>query len=271
MRGMRVLKDRLRALLRRDTVAGEIREELEHHRRELADQLRASGMAAGDAEREAARRLGNQAALQDAGYDVRGGGRLETVLQDLRYSLRLLRRNPGFATVSVLTLALGIGANTAIFSVANGILLRPLPYRDAGQLAMIWMDNVRIQLAEDWHSYPNYVDYRDQSTTFADMAVFNRTARNLTGLGDPERVIGVYNSASLFDVLGVRPVLGRVFTADEDQPGADDVVVVSHGVWQRRVGGAADVRDPTIDLSGRTRRIVGVIPPSFAFPTADVE
>src|SRR5262245_58720048 len=145
---------------------------------------------------------------------------LEPLWRDVRFALRMLRRTPGFAATAIVTVALGIGANSAIFSVASGVLLRPLPYPAADRLAMVWMDNSRISLREDWHSFANYADYRARNTTFEDMAVFNNTSRTLTGDDNPERVLGAHSSANLFDVLGVRPALGRAYTAEEDKPGA---------------------------------------------------
>jgi putative ABC transport system permease protein len=270
MRMWRILRDRLRALFGRDRVAGEIHDELAHHEALLAERLEREGRPPDAARREARRRLGNRAVLQDAGYDVRGGGRLEAVWQDATYGARVLRASPGFALVAVLTLALGIGANTAIFSVAAGVLLRPLPFPDADRLAMIWMDNTRIELREDWHSYPNYEDYRDGSRTFADMAVFNRGSWTLTGDGEPERLTGAHGSANLAAVLGVPPALGRWFTPAEEDAGTR-VVVLSHGFWQRRFGGRADVLGRTIELSARSTEIVGVMPEDFHFPSPETQ
>src|SRR5262245_60965348 len=121
---------------------------------------------------------------------------MEAFLQDLRYALRMLPRSPAFTLTAIITLALGIGGNSAIFSVVSGVLLRPLPYPNAEQLAMVWMDNARIALREDWHSFASYADYRSQNTTFSDMAVFNNTSRTVTGSGDPERLIGAHTSAN---------------------------------------------------------------------------
>jgi putative ABC transport system permease protein len=243
--------------------------ELAHHRDQLAARLEREGWTADDARREATRRVGNVTALRDAGYDVRGGGVVEAVLQDLRYAFRWLRRSPAFTLTAIITLALGIGANTAIFSVAYGVLLRPLPYPDADRLAMIWMDNTRLGLREDWHSYPSYADYREGNTTFAELAIFNNTSRTLTGDGDPERLIGAHGSASLFEVLGTRPLRGRTFTAEEDRPGANNVVVLSYRLWQRRYGGREDIVGRSIQMSGRTMQVIGVMPEAFAFPSRD--
>jgi putative ABC transport system permease protein len=266
-----VLKDRLRALTGRRRVVDEIDSELVHHRERLADRLRSEGYSPAEAETEAARRLGDPIRLREAGYDVRGGGWIEAFLQDLRYAARMLRRTPAFTLTAVVTLALGIGANTAIFSVASGVLLRPLPYPNADRLAMVWMDNARISLREDWHSYPNYADYRDQNSTFDDLAIFNNTARTLTDAGDPERLIGAHSSANLFSVLGVGALHGRTYTPDEDGTAGASVIVLSHGLWQRRFGGRLDVLNTSISMSGRPMQIVGVMPDTFAFPSRDTQ
>jgi putative ABC transport system permease protein len=250
---------------------GEIGDELRQHEDLLAADLERGGLSRDDARREARRRVGNRAAIAESGYDVRGGGLVEAMARDSKYALRMLRRSPAFTLTAVATLAIGIGANTAIFSVASGVLLRPLPYPDADRLAMIWMDNSRINLREDWHSFPEFVDYRDRSTTFAAVAVFNNTSRTFTGDGDPERVIGAHGSASLFDVLQVRPAMGRWYTPEEDQAGARGVVVISDALWRRRFGADPAVLGRTIQLSGRPAEVIGVMPAGFAFPSRDAQ
>ena len=193
----------------------------------------------------------------------------EAIRRDISYAARMLRRSPAFTVTAVFTIALGIGANSAIFSVASGVLLRPLPYPAPHELAMVWMDNARINLREDWHSFPDYADYRQQSTTFTDMAIFNGTSRTFSGEGDPERVLGAHSSSNLFDVLGVREARGRTYTADEDKPGANAVVVLSHALWQRRYGGRDDAIGRTVLMNGRSMQIIGVMPEGFAFPTRE--
>jgi putative ABC transport system permease protein len=262
---------RWRSFRRRDQIRAEIVEELRQHEDRIAERLVRDGWREAEARREAARRMGNRIVFEERGYDVRAGSFLEALVQDVRYGARALRANRAFTLVAVTTLALGIGANTAIFSVASGVLLRPLPYRDAQQLSMVWMTNARIDLKEDWHSYPNYDTYRRQSTTFEDMAIFNRTSRTITGGGEPERVTGAHGSANLFSVLGVTPHRGRVFTAEEDRPGANDVIVLSHGFWTRRFAARDDVINSTVMMSGRSLKVVGVMPPGFSFPQRETD
>src|SRR4030095_2008363 len=164
---------------------------------------------------------------------------LPSLLADLRYGFRQLRLNPGFASIAVLTLALGIGANTALFSVVRSVLLKPLPYREPERLVRVWMDNRRLQMREDWASYLNYQDYKRLGTSFESMAAFTEPSMNLISDGEPERIRGAFAEAALFDVVGARPVQGRLFTKEEETAGRENVAVIGWGLWQRRVSGGA--------------------------------
>jgi putative ABC transport system permease protein len=188
------------------------------------------------------------------------------LLRDARHACRLLMRHPGFTLVAVLTFAVGIGVNTAVFSVFSGVLLRPLPYPDAGQITLLWLDNRREGIREDITSYPNFRDWRQQSTSYAHMAGFTQSAFTLTGADEPERLEGSRVSAAFFDVMGIQPALGRTFTEAHETVGEDRVVVLSHGLWQRRFGGARDVLGRTITLGGEPFEIIGVMPPALRFP-----
>jgi len=196
---------------------------------------------------------------------------METLLQDLRYTVRVLLKKPAFTAIVVLALAIGIGANTAIFSVVNAILLRPLPYKNFDRISMVWMDNPKLGVAEDWHSYPNYVDYKQQNQVYEDMAAFNNRSFNLTGVGDPVRILGAWNTASLFSVLGVEPLMGRVFTEEEEEPGKDLVVVLSNGLWRSRFGSNPNAIGQAISMNGANRTVIGVMPPGFSFPDKRTE
>jgi putative ABC transport system permease protein len=201
---------------------------------------------------------------------VAGGGRTNVLADfwnDLRYAVRLQRKNPGFTIVAVIALALGIGANTAIFSVVNTVLLKPLPYKDPERLVLVWEENSKQGYPTDTPTAANFIDWRNQNQVFEEMAAFTPTSLNLTGSGEPERLIGRRVSASLFPLLGVEPQLGRVFTAEEDQPNSERVVLLSYRLWQRRFGGDAGVVGKTLTLDGRSYTVVGVMPSRFQFPT----
>src|SRR5215510_6023934 len=196
---------------------------------------------------------------------------METFLQDVRYGLRILGKSPGFTLVAVLTLALGIGANTAIFSLVNAVLLRPLPYHDPDRLAMLWTNDVKRNIHEEGTSYPNFLDWRSQTQLFTDLAICSRgNPVILTGGNEPERVMGEYVSANLFPLLGVTPALGRSFSQD-DEYRRRRVVVISHGLWQRRLGAAPDVIGKTLEVNGQTSQVIGVMPADFYFPTKETQ
>ncbi|HET6851494.1 MAG TPA: ABC transporter permease [Pyrinomonadaceae bacterium] len=196
---------------------------------------------------------------------------LADLLHDLRYAARMQRKNPAFTVIAVIALALGIGANTAIFSVVNTVLLRPLPYKDPERLVMVWEDASRHGYPRDTPAAANYVDWRDQSQVFEGMAAIADISFNLTGAGDPERLEGRRVSANLFPLLGVEPQIGRVFTAAEDQPGAQRVVLLSYRLWQRRFGGDPSIVGKALTINGESYIVVGVMPASFQFPTSDDE
>jgi putative ABC transport system permease protein len=188
-----------------------------------------------------------------------------TLLQDLRYGIRMLARNPGFTAVAVITLALGIGANTAIFSVVNAVLLRPLPYKNPDQLVNVWQT---FYPRHSWTAVPpaNFLDWREQNGVFEDMAaVAAYPGVNLTGNGEPKRLEGHRVSASLFPLLGVSPLLGRTFLAEEDRPGGDRVAILSHRLWQERFGADPSAIGKTVTLDGEVYTVVGIMPPSFRF------
>jgi putative ABC transport system permease protein len=171
-------------------------------------------------------------------------------VRDARYALRLLFRSPVFSLIAILTFAVGIGVNTAVFNVVNGVLLRPLPYPNAEQITMVWLDNRREGIAEDITSYPNYLDWRNQNTSFSHLAGVGRAAFSLTGSGEPERVPGAMVTANFFEVMQTAPIVGRAFTEHHETPGQDGVVLLSHGLWQRRFGGTPDVVGRTLVYCG---------------------
>jgi putative ABC transport system permease protein len=192
----------------------------------------------------------------------------DEVFQDLRYGARMLVKSPGFTLVAALTLALGIGANTAIFSVIEAALLRPLPYQNSERLCMLWKSVPARNIEWDWSSYPMIRDWREQSKSFEDMAVILRPDGSeviLQSDAGPEIIQGSKVSGNFFEMLGVRPLLGRAFTDDEARRG-DDVVVLSYGFWQRRFGGDGAALGRSIKIDNRSATVIGVMPPSFQFP-----
>jgi len=195
---------------------------------------------------------------------------METLLKDIRYGVRGLCKRPGFTAVAVLTLALGIGANTAIFSVVNAVLLRPLQFRDPDRLVMIWEDATFAGFPRNTPAPANYVDWKTQTQSFEDMAASAESTFNLTGDGDPERVAAYSVTANFFPLLGVQPALGRVFVAEDDRPGAQRVAVLSHALWQTRYGGDRQIITRDIQLDGEKYTVVGVMPKGFQFFESDV-
>jgi putative ABC transport system permease protein len=172
---------------------------------------------------------------------------------------------------AVITLALGIGANTAIFSVVNTVLLQPLPFKESDRLVIVWEEGTAQGFPRNSVSASNYIDWRDQNQVFEGMSILGRMNFNLTGVGEPERIDGRRVSANLFDLLGVQPRLGRAFLPEEDQPGSNRVVVLSHGLWQRRFGSNANIIGQPLTLNGQSFTVVGVMPPHFQFPSPQDE
>ena len=188
------------------------------------------------------------------------------LLQDIKYGVRTLRRNSGFTLVAILTLALGIGANTAIFSVVNAVLLRTLPFAQPERLVQLWETETAVPLAP--LAAPDYVDWHAQNQTFDDMTLFSwPQSFNMSGAGEPERILGIYTQANFFSVLGAMPSRGRTFADGEDQAGRNHVVILSYGLWQRRFGGAPDVLQKEIEINGEKFQVVGIMPADFNFPT----
>ena len=190
---------------------------------------------------------------------------METWLQDLRHGLRVLASQPAFTAVAVASLALGIGANTAIFSVTNALLLRPLPYDDADRIAILWQRSPGLGVAQDWFSTGQYLDIKVDNQVFSDVAATIGASVNLTGNGVPERIDGARVSSSLFPLFGAKSAVGRVFEADEDAPGKPPVVILSNGFWKRRFGSDPSVVGRSLTLNGNSFTIVGVMAADFVF------
>ncbi len=196
---------------------------------------------------------------------------MDSLFQDLRFAARSLLKSPAFLIVAVSTLALGIGANTAIFSVVDGVLLRPLAFVDADRLVTLWENNPLQNRQRANVSHPNYLEWKQQSRSFEEIAAWRSMLVTLTGGDQAERVMLALVSRGLFEVLRVEPVLGRTFTAEEDQPGVTPVVLISHGLWLRRFGGDPSVVGKTIGINGGESEVIGVMGPEFEFPSERVE
>jgi predicted permease len=267
VRGLRALLLRFSGLLRQNRHDREFAAEMESHlQMHIEDNLR-SGMSAREARRQALIKLGGVEPTKEIYRERRGLPLLESVLQDLLYAARALRKNPGFTMIAVLTLALGIGANTAIFSMVNALLLHPYNFPDLDRLVRVW-ENRGIDEGVD----ARFIAPQDATDLISGAPVFDALTTyrcgdfNLNAEGSVEAVLGCRVSANFFDVLGVRPVLGRVFSSEEEQPGADQVAVVSYGFWQRRFAGDVALLGKVILMNGKKYTVVGIMPRGFDYP-----
>ncbi len=250
-------------MLRRERLDRDLDEELRSHIEMRAADNLAAGMSPQAARYEAQKRFGNTALLKEDTRNADIVGWLDVAARDFRYALRMLQRSPGFTAVAVLTLVLGIGANTAIFSVINSVLLRPLPYHDPGSLVMVWETNSQHPKPHNTVSPPNFLDWQTRNTVFSDMAYIADVRNNLTGIGDPEEVVVQAVSANFFSVLEVNLLLGTGFTPENGQAGHDNVVILSYGLWKDRFAGEPAIVGKSILLNGKPRTVVGVAPQNF--------
>ena len=245
----------------------DLERELRAHLDLESEDLRASGLNAREASYAARRTLGNTTLLKEVIREMGAWTSFERLAQDLRYGARLLRRSPGFSIVAILTLALGIGANTAIFSVVNAFLLRPLPFHDSDRLVRLWPTNTKSGLLP-WpsSSYPNFVDLKTQAHRFEQLEAYAPRSFNITGGEQPENVVGLRTTGGFLQLLGVDPILGRTFVQEEIVPGRDHVVLLTQGLWQQRFGRDPGVLGKTVKLNDENFVVIGVLPGSFRFP-----
>jgi predicted permease len=256
---------RLLAMFRQKRLDATLDEELRAHLEMLVEENVRSGMPLDEARYAALRSFGGVEQVRESYREQRGLPMMVTLLQDIRYALRQLRRSPGFAAVAIVTLALGIGANTAIFSVVNTVLLRPLPYRDADRLVMVWGYDRPRAFDTDQVSPPDLRDWQSQNRVFEQMAGATDVMYTLTGAGEPAPVIGYQFSADFFHVLGAAPLVGRTFVPDEEQAGKNHVVVLGYRLWRSRFGGDRALVGKNITLDGAPYTVVGVMPPAFQY------
>jgi predicted permease len=261
-----------RNALRRSDMERDMGNELQFHLAARANDLvERRGVSSEEAMRIARLEFGSVEKYKEEARQSLGLKLVDETGGDLRYAFRSFARNKAFTLAAVGTLALGIGANTAMFSVVNAVILRPLPYQDPDRLAMLWTDDPKRDIREEGTSFLTFLEWRLQSRSFADMAICSRgNPVTLTGGDDPERVMGEAVSANLFPLLGVTPILGRTFSDDEEQR-RERVVVVSYGLWQRRFGASRDALEKTLEVDGQRFRVIGVMPAGFYFPTKDVQ
>ena len=263
---MHRLRSLIRNLFHRSRMERDLDQEIRTYVDMLADEKAQSGTDRAEAERTARIELGGIEQVKEQVRASRSGAWLDVLAADLRYTVRTLRRNPGFASVAVITLALGIGANTALFSVVNALLLRDLPYKDAERL---------VYVTEFWPHEPvvpgppspDFTNWRVHAQLLEQIEAYGGSGNvTLTTGGESERIIGTIVTAGLLDMLGIQPALGRTFTPDEDRPDAPPVVILGYRIWQRRFGGSSEVVGRQIELDGVGHTVVGVLPASFAFP-----
>jgi len=267
MRIFHIVGGGLRALFRKQRAEQELDEELRCYMESAVEQKMREGTGREEAAREATIEIGGVEALKEQVRDVGWETHVEGFFQDSRFGLRMLRKNPSFTIVAVLALALGIGANTAMFSVIEAVLLRPLPYRNAEEIVRVsstWDRNGT--LTSYTSSPPDFFDWRDQNRSFSSIFAYRTTEFALTGLGEAQRVPAVMATAGLFSTLQAEPMLGREFTVEENRKGADHVVILSHALWQSAFAGAPDAVGKTIQLDSESYTIIGVMPADFRFP-----
>ncbi|MGH9939243.1 MAG: ADOP family duplicated permease, partial [Blastocatellia bacterium] len=260
------LKTALRALLRRAQAECELDEELRYHIEQQTEQNIRLGMSPEEARQAALKSFGGVEQAKERSRDARGVRWLEDIWQDLRYGARMLLRNPGFTLIAVITLSLGIGANTAIFSLVNAVLLRALPFPQPERIMTIWAEAPSNGVTKQSVAPGNYSDLKAQQTVFTQVAALTRSEMNLTGEGEPEKLEGFAAlEPEALDILGVKPAAGRLFLPGEYARGANKVVLISHSFWQRRFGGAADVIGKELTLNDEKFFVVGVLPQNFHF------
>jgi len=262
MNWLRELARRLNMLLHRRQFDADLEEEMRLHLALRQEEQLQSEMTPEDARAAARRQFGNATYLKEESHIAWGWEWYENLAQDLHYALRTLRKSPGFTAVAILTLALGIGANSALFSVVNGVLLSPLPYPEPERLVAAYTKTRSTDSASV--TYLNFLDWEKDNKSFADLGVFRSEDYLLTGVGDSERLSGYQISAGFFPAMGVQPALGRLIRAEDEQIGAAPVALISEGLWKRKYGSAPGVIGKTMALNGKPYEVVGVIPASFA-------
>jgi putative ABC transport system permease protein len=261
----------VRNLLRRDRVERDLGDEIDGVVELMIEEKVAQGMSPDDARRAARLEIGRVEHVKDSVRDVRAGVWLDALRQDARFGVRTLLRRPGFAAVAVLTLGVGMGATTAIFSLVDSVLLKPLPFHEPDRLALVWEVRPRFNQPRIEAAPLNYRDWEQQVRAFKSLAAYVTTFVNLTGSGTPERLEAMQVTPNLFPTLGIEPLVGRAFTTPEGSPGQTTVAILSYGLWQRRFGGDRAIVGQTIRLDGQSHQVIGVMPRGFQFPREGIQ
>src|SRR6266487_13658 len=263
MRTPRAWLRRVLSLVRRDRLDRELAQELEAHLEMHIDDNRRLGMSADEARRQALIKLGGVEQVKERYRDRRGLPALEVAIRDVRFALRLMRRSPGFSAVVLVTLTIGIGANTVMFSVVNTLLLRPLPYHEPDRLMSVQTLNPNRQPSVT--APPDFYAYRKQNRSLEQIDAFYSRAYNLTGTREPERIPTLIVSPGFLSALGIPPSIGRGFVSQDEQWGSHRVAILTHGLWQRRFGGDQRIVGQAITLNGEPFVVVGILPRDFSF------
>ncbi len=261
---------RMLFLFRRGRMTDELEEEMRLHIELRAKKLSEQGLDAEQAVHAAKSAFGNRTRLQEVSREMWGWTSLEQLIRDVRYGLRQFRRNPSFTTVVIVTLALGIGGNTAIFTLLHAVLFRSLPYRDPNRIVTVWERNLDRQ-QNDKLTGGDYSEWKARNHVFSDLAYCWDAQYTLTGIGAPKSLVGYQFSTNFFSLLGAQPLLGRTFLPEDGQPGRDHVVVLSYHLWQSAFGASADVVGRPIRLDGTIYTVIGVMPRAFAHPSPNVD
>jgi predicted permease len=264
---------RVRAIFQRKSVEQDLDEELRFHFDQQVEKWVAQGISQAEARRRARLAIGGDQQIKEECRDARGVRVLETIAQDVRFGLRSLKKSPGFTAVAILTLTLGIGVNTALFTIVHGVLLNPLPFSHPDRLVSLWERNVIEEGAYNVVSGGIFTDWQKQAASFEQMALVGEDSANLSGDGGslPEAIGTRQCSFNLFSLLGVHPALGRFFAEDDDQPGANATAVLTNGLWKRRYGGDSAIVGKTILLDAKKYTVIGVLPVWFDFPDRRVQ
>jgi putative ABC transport system permease protein len=250
MQWLAQVRRRLACLMRRDRFDRDLEEEMQSHLALLAQEKRENGMNSGEARRAARRQFGNATVLQESGRNVWTWRPMEEFVRDVRFALRAMRRSPGFTTVAVTTLALGIGANAAIFTAVNAFLLRPL-----GGVT----------------SFPEYIEWKRSNRSFDALGAYGTGQENLAGMDEPERIAFARVTASMLEMLGAKPILGRRFLPEEDVPGGRHVALLSEALWHKHFGGRAGVLGKPVQIGSTSYIVVGVLPAAFSLTIQPVD